>query len=93
MLQTVKGLYERIFKIRPPISDLKALADFIDEQAAFVVQKGIFEYSRARAGHYSKVLFLEPDFLQKRDETGMRPQGIIDRLGLEPDHPPAERFD
>ena len=42
--------------------DLRALADFIDEQAAFVAQKGIYEYSRARAGHYAKVLFAEKEF-------------------------------
>ena len=26
------------------------------------MQKGLYEYSRARAGHYSKVLFREPSF-------------------------------
>ena len=41
---------------------LAELADFIDQQAAFVAQKGIYEYSRARAGHYAKVLFKEPEF-------------------------------
>lgn len=54
-----------IFDIfRPParIRDAAALADFIDRNAAFVVQKGIYEYSRARAGHYAKVLFREPEF-------------------------------
>ena len=30
--------------------------------AAFLMQKGIYEYSRARAGHYAKVLFREPEF-------------------------------
>ena len=30
--------------------------------AAFLMQKGIYEYSRARAGHYAKVLFREPGF-------------------------------
>ena len=51
-----------LFWRRPPIADLTALADFIDEQSAFVVQKGIYEYSRARAGHYAKVLFAESEF-------------------------------
>jgi hypothetical protein len=51
-----------LFWRRPPIADAQALADFIDEQSAFVVQKGIYEYSRARAGHYSKVLFSEKQF-------------------------------
>jgi hypothetical protein len=50
------------FRRRPPIRDAKGLADFIDQNAAFLVQKGIYEYSRARAGHYSKVLFAEPEF-------------------------------
>ena len=56
------GLYSKIFRPWPPIRDATALADFIDEQSAFVVQKGIYEYSRARAGHYAKVLFREQSF-------------------------------
>jgi hypothetical protein len=55
-------LLERLFRPRPPIRDLEALADFIDAQSAFIVQKGIYEYSRARAGHYAKVLFAEKGF-------------------------------
>ena len=57
-------LFEKLFRPRPPIRDLEALADFIDAQSAFIVQKGIFEYSRARAGHYAKVLFAEKGFAQ-----------------------------
>lgn len=45
-----------------PIRDVHELADFIDETSAFLVQKAIYEYSRARAGHYSKVLFAEREF-------------------------------
>jgi hypothetical protein len=55
-------LLDRLFRRPPPISDQTALADFIDAQSAFIVQKGIYEYSRARAGHYAKVLFAEPGF-------------------------------
>jgi hypothetical protein len=51
-----------IFKRKPPIQDAAAVRLFIDENAAFIVQKGIYEYSRARAGHYAKVLFREPGF-------------------------------
>src|SRR5215208_2101513 len=51
-----------MFRPRPPIRDIPALAAFIDENAAFVTQKGIYEYSRARAGHYAKVLFAEKEF-------------------------------
>ena len=43
-------LFEKLFRPRPPIRDREALADFIDAQSAFIVQKGIYEYSRARAG-------------------------------------------
>ncbi|MDP3690859.1 hypothetical protein [Bradyrhizobium sp.] len=57
-------LFEKLFRPRPPIRDRDALADFVDAQSAFIVQKGIYEYSRARAGHYSKVLFAEKEFAQ-----------------------------
>jgi hypothetical protein len=50
------------FQKRPPIRDAAALAEFIDGNAAFLMQKGIYEYSRARAGHYAKVLLREPEF-------------------------------
>jgi hypothetical protein len=52
----------RFLRRPPPIQDAGALADFIDENAAFLAQKGIYEYSRARAGHYAKVLFGEAGF-------------------------------
>ncbi|MCA1363653.1 hypothetical protein I6F14_25490 [Bradyrhizobium sp. IC3069] len=57
-------LLQKFFRPRPRIGDRKALADFIDAQSAFIVQKGIYEYSRARAGHYAKVLFAEEGFAQ-----------------------------
>jgi hypothetical protein len=52
-----------MFRRKPPISDSDALARFLDEQAAFLTQKGIYEYARARAGHYAKVLLVEAEFL------------------------------
>ena len=55
------GLFD-YFRRSPPIRDNAELADFIDRNAAFLVQKAIYEYSRARAGHYSKVLFAESGF-------------------------------
>ena len=55
-------LWEKLFRSRPPVRDMQALADFIDAQSAFITQKGIYEYSRARAGHYAKVLFAEEGF-------------------------------
>jgi hypothetical protein len=53
-----------IFRRRPPIREHHELAQFIDENSAFLVQKGIYEYSRARAGHYAKVLFKEQPFAE-----------------------------
>ena len=50
------------FRRKPPIRDAKALADFIDEQAAFLVQKGIYDYSRARSGHFAKVMLADKGF-------------------------------
>jgi hypothetical protein len=60
------------FRRRPPIRDVAALADFIDRQAAFLAQKGIFEYARARAGHYSKVLFAESGFQNAVEQSRWR---------------------
>lgn len=56
------NFFSRIFKKPAPIRDVAALADFIDSQTAFYIQKGIYEYARARAGHYSKVMFREKHF-------------------------------
>ena len=57
---------------QPPIADLEGLAVFVDEQSAFLVQKGIYEYSRARAGHYAKVLFNESEFLEALEQSRWR---------------------
>jgi len=51
-----------MFRRPPPIADVGALEDFIDSHSAFLVQKSVFEYSRARAGIFWEKLFKEPDF-------------------------------
>jgi hypothetical protein len=56
------GLFDFLFRRPAPIRTVAELADFIDRNAAFVAQKGIYDYARARAGHYTKVLFNEPEF-------------------------------
>lgn len=63
-----KGLLD-IFRKRPAIRSQQELAQFVDENAAFLVQKGIYEYSRARAGHYAKILFREPEFAEALDRS------------------------
>ncbi len=65
------GLFD-IFRRPPVIRDAPALADFIDRNAAFVAQKGIYEYARARAGHYAKVLFRETEFRDACDRSRWR---------------------
>jgi hypothetical protein len=56
------GLLDFLLRRKPPLVTPPQLADFIDEQAAFLVQKGIYDYSRARTGHYSKVMLADPGF-------------------------------
>lgn len=62
----------KLFKRPDPIRDSAALAEFITANAAFVVQKGIYEYARARAGHYAKVLFGEEGFQRAVEEARWR---------------------
>jgi hypothetical protein len=61
-----------LFRRRRTIRDVEALADFIDRYAAFLVQKGIYEYSRARAGPFAKMLLVEKDFKALADEARWR---------------------
>ncbi|MFN3655688.1 MAG: hypothetical protein ACK4UO_00370 [Pseudolabrys sp.] len=51
------------FRREQPVATRAALLDFLDSQAAFLSQKGIFEYSRARAGPYGNILFTDKGFL------------------------------
>jgi hypothetical protein len=57
---------------RAPIRSHADLADFIDRQTAFLTQKGIYEYSRARAGHYAKVLFADAGFVAAIEDARWR---------------------
>src|SRR3972149_5219621 len=73
-----------MFRRRSFVRERGELADFIDAQAAFLMQKGIYEYSRARAGHYSKVLFAEPSFQHAVEQARWRacPLGLAMCAGL-----------
>lgn len=51
-----------LFRRAAPIGTRDALMDFLDRQSAFLAQKGIFEYSRARAGPYGNILFDDKSF-------------------------------
>jgi hypothetical protein len=61
-----------MFWRKPPVADLDALATFVDERSAFLVQKGIHDYSRARSGHYAKVLFSEEGYLGELERSRWR---------------------
>jgi hypothetical protein len=65
------GLFD-YFRRPAPIRDAAALGDFIDKQSAFLAQKGIYEYARARAGHYAKVLFGEAGFQAAVEQSRWR---------------------
>jgi hypothetical protein len=66
------NILAKLFRRPPPIRDPDAFSEFIGANAAFVIQKGIYEYARARAGHYAKVLFGEAEFLRAVEESRWR---------------------
>jgi hypothetical protein len=65
------GIFD-LFRRPPPVATLPALDDFLDSQAAFLVQKCIFEYARARSGILSDKLFKEPAFVAALEESRWR---------------------
>lgn len=65
LVDFIRGFFRR----KPPISDAGDLADFIDAQSAFLIQKGMYEYARARAGPYSKVMMSEPEFIEAANRS------------------------
>ena len=66
------------FRRRPPIREVAELAEFIDEQSAYLVQRYIYDYTHARAGPYSKSLLVRPDFVQavERSRWAAYPLGL-----------------
>jgi hypothetical protein len=66
------GFLDFFRRSTPPIKDVGQLADFIDEQSAFLVQKGIYDYARARSGHYAKVMLADKGFQNALDRSRWR---------------------
>jgi hypothetical protein len=66
------------FRRRPSIREVAELADFIDEQSAYLVQRYIYDYTHARVGPYSKSLLVRPDFVQavERSRWDAYPLGL-----------------
>jgi hypothetical protein len=61
-----------IFRRPPAIASPSQLADFLDSRAAFMVQKCLFEYSRARSGVLSQKLFKEAAFREALETARWR---------------------
>ena len=58
-----------MFRRAASIATRDELMDFLDRQSAFLAQKGIFEYSRARAGPYGNLLFSDKDFIAELEKA------------------------
>ena len=50
------------FRRKPPIDTRDKLVDFLDSRAAFLIQKNIFDYARARSGPYFSHIIKEAAF-------------------------------
>ena len=69
----LKRLCELVF--RPPAADSRRRTSSPTSSTSSPPsssQKGIYEYSRARAGHYAKVLFTEPEFIEAVERARWR---------------------
>jgi hypothetical protein len=57
------------FRRPPPIDDRPGLIDFLDTRAAYLTQKGIFDYVRATSGPHFRGLIGEPAFATAVDKA------------------------
>ncbi len=66
------------FRRRPSIREIAELADFVDQQSAYLIQRYIYDYTHARSGPYSKSLLVRPDFMQavERSRWAAYPLGL-----------------
>lgn len=66
------GLLDAIFGRTKKITSWSSLEDFIDARAAFLVNRSMYEYSRARAGILAEKLFREQSFKDAIEEGRWR---------------------
>jgi len=50
------------FRRKPPVDTREKLIEFLDTRAAFLIQKNIFDYARARSGPYFSQIIKEQAF-------------------------------
>lgn len=62
-LSALRRLLER--RRPPPVTGVGELADFLSAQTAYIAQRSVIEYCRARAGLNWDKLFAEPSFLDR----------------------------
>src|SRR5690606_1019871 len=67
----VMGLLD-LLRPKAKIADIAGLADFLDRQSAFMVQKCIYEYARARSGRLSVKLLEGPAFREAAERAKWR---------------------
>jgi len=58
-----------LFRKPAPVDTIEALDSCVDSHAAFLVQKCIYEYCRARSGILAAKLFKEPSFVAAMDRS------------------------
>ncbi len=63
LLEWISGISAH-FRGGPPVDSRDKLIEFLDTRSAFLIQKNIFDYARARSGPYFKVMIKEPDFMR-----------------------------
>ncbi|PTM60390.1 hypothetical protein [Phreatobacter oligotrophus] len=66
------GLLDAILGRQKKIASWSGLEDFIDARAAFLVNRSMYEYSRARAGILAEKLFREQSFKDAIEEGRWR---------------------
>jgi hypothetical protein len=62
-LSALRRLFER--RRPPPVAAAGELADFLGAQTAYIAQRSVLEYCRARTGLNWDKLFAEPSFLER----------------------------
>jgi hypothetical protein len=57
------------FRRHPPIREVADLAEYIDQQSAYLVQRYIYDYTHARSGPFSQRLLGLPEFAEAVDRS------------------------
>jgi hypothetical protein len=66
------------FRRQPPVREVADLAEYIDQQSAYLIQRYIYDYTHARSGPFSQRLLALPEFAQavERSRWSAYPLGL-----------------